>query len=185
LAESTIVNPQSSLLLSLVVAMSRNRMIGRNNQLPWRMPADLKYFKELTTGHAVIMGRKTFDSINRRPLPGRTNIIITRNRSSRYDGAVAAHDLSQAIALAIEHDHRLHHRDEIFILGGAEIFREALPRSHRLYRTLIDADIEGDSFFPDIDPAQWLMTGDEAHPVDEKNPYPYRFQILERANAIP
>lgn len=182
---SPIQNPKSKIqnpVISLIVAMSRNRVIGRNHQLPWHMPADLKHFKALTTDHAVIMGRRTFESINRKPLPGRTNVIVTRDRLARFDGAIAAPDLDHAVALAAEHDRRLHRQNEIFVLGGSEVFREALPRAQRIYLTLIDAAFEGDTLFPEVDRTEWKIVADEAHRPDENNAHPYRFQLLENLN---
>lgn len=181
-----IHNPQSTiqnLRLSLIVAMSQNRVIGRNNQLPWHLPADLRHFKQLTVDHAVIMGRKTFESIGCKPLPGRTNIVVTRDQAANFTGTLVAHDLRQAIALGMEHDRRQHHQNEIFILGGSEIFRAAIVHAHRIYLTLVETDLEGDTLFPEIDRAQWNIISDEPHAQDEKNAHPCRFQILEKMNA--
>jgi dihydrofolate reductase len=139
--------------LTLVVAIDRNCGIGRANALPWHLPADLAHFKRTTTGHAIIMGRKTFDSIGR-PLPNRRNIVITRNPQWRRDGVEAAASLDGALAL-------LAPREEAFVIGGAQIFIEALPRSTRLVVTEIDHVFECDTFMPPIDWAQWQETARE------------------------
>ncbi len=159
-------------MLSIIVAMSENRVIGRENQLPWHLPADLKHFKRLTTGHAIIMGRKTFESIGR-PLPHRRSIIITRDRQYRAEGAEVVHSLEEAIELCRDDE-------EAFIIGGAEIFRLALPRIDRVYLTLIHATVEGDTFFPDLDQQQWTLVQDEHHAADEANPFAYSFRLYER-----
>src|SRR5688572_24314058 len=135
--------------ISLIVAMAENRVIGRNNQLPWHLPADLKHFKSLTTGHSVIMGRKTFESMGK-PLPNRRNIVITRQANFRADGVDTAHSLEEAISLAKGDA-------EIFVIGGAEVFRDALNGADRLYLTLIHATIEGDVFFPEVDWSEWTL----------------------------
>lgn len=158
--------------LSIIVAMSENRVIGRDNQLPWHLPADLKRFKQLTTGHAVIMGRKTFDSIGK-PLPNRRNIIVTRDRDFRAGGIDIAHSLDEAIALA-------RHEEEVFIAGGAEIFREAASGADRIYLTLVHANVEGDVFFPDIDWNEWTLVEDERHEADEAHAYAMSFRRYER-----
>jgi|SRR5262245_3467575 len=140
-------------IVSLVAALARNRVIGAGNRLPWRLPEDLKRFKRLTMGAPVIMGRKTHDSIGR-PLPGRRNIVVTGQPGARWEGCEAAHSLDDAIALAGD-------APEVFVIGGAELYRLALPRADRLYLTLIDADHEGDTFFPAFDPADWRETARE------------------------
>jgi len=144
-------------IVSLVAALARNRVIGTGNRLPWHLPEDLKRFKRLTMGAPVIMGRKTHQSILEqagRPLPGRRNIVVTRQADARWDGCEVARSLDDAIALAGE-------APEVFVIGGAELYRLALPRADRLYLTLIDADYEGDTFFPAFDPADWRETARE------------------------
>lgn len=158
--------------LSIIVAMSENRVIGRNNQLPWHLPADLKRFKQLTTGHAVVMGRKTFDSIGK-PLPNRRNIVITRDKTFHAEGIDVAHGLDEAIALVKD-------QDEVFIAGGAEIFREAAGGADRMYITLVHAEVEGDVFFPEIDWSEWALIEDEKHEADQKNAFPMSFRRYER-----
>jgi dihydrofolate reductase len=132
---------------ALVAALARNRVIGVGNRLPWRLPEDLARFKRLTLGAPVIMGRRTRESIGR-PLPGRRNIVVTRERQARWEGCVVAHSLDEALALA---------RDaaETFVIGGAELYAQALPGADRLYLTLIDADYAGDAWFPEFDAAAW------------------------------
>ena len=174
----TIHNPQSKIqnqTISLIAAMAENRAIGHHNKLPWHLPADLKRFKQLTTGHAVIMGRKTFESIGCKPLPNRRNIVITRNPQFKADSAQMAHDLDEALSLA--EDDR-----EVFILGGAEIYRLALPRADRIYLTVVHGTFEGDAFFPEFDAQkQWKLREETRHDADERNACAMSFQMYERA----
>jgi dihydrofolate reductase len=134
-------------IVSLVAALARNRVIGAGNRLPWHLPEDLKRFKRLTMGAPVIMGRKTHVSIGR-PLPGRCNIVVTRQGGASWPGCKIAHSLDDAIALA-------GNAPEVFVIGGAALYAAALPRADRLHLTLIDADHQGDTFFPAFDPADW------------------------------
>ena len=157
--------------------MARNRVIGRNNALPWHLPADLKRFKALTMGHAVILGRKTFDAIGK-PLPGRRWIVVTRDRDWRHTGAEVAHDLDQAVRAVA-------HEAEVFVAGGAEVYAQALARADRLYLTVIHADIDGDARFPAIEPAEWRLIEDQPHPADERHAHPYSFRRYERASTSP
>jgi len=160
--------------LSLIVAISENGVIGREGDLPWRLSADLRRFKRLTMGHPIIMGRKTFESIGR-PLPGRTMIVVTRQPDYRAAGAVVVHSLDEALETASHID------DEVFLIGGAEIYRRALERVDRLYLTRVHADIEGDTRFPHIDFARWRLVQREHHAADEKNEYAHTFKVYERA----
>jgi dihydrofolate reductase len=160
-------------MISLLVAMDRNRVIGKNNQLPWHLPADLAYFKKLTMGHTIVMGRKTFESIGR-VLPGRENVIVTRNPSFTKENCIIIHSIEKIKKLAAEKN------DEIFIIGGAEIFKETLPFADRLYITKIEAEFPGDTFFPPFDESQWQLISCEKGPKDEKNPYDYYFLVYER-----
>jgi len=148
-----MTNEGKRMTLSIVVATSRNGVIGNDNQLPWHLPEDLKYFKKITMGKPIVMGRKTYESIGR-PLPGRTNIVITRNTSWQADGVVVVHDLDEAITVAgqacIDSD-----VNEAMVIGGSEIYRQALEKADRLYVTEVEIDIEGDAHFPDIDLAEW------------------------------
>jgi dihydrofolate reductase len=161
--------------ISLIVAMSRNAVIGKDNRLPWHLPADLKRFKELTMGHTIVMGRKTWASIGR-PLPGRRSVIVSRNPDFHADGAVVAHTLDAALAASPDDN-------EIFIIGGEQIFRLAMPHANRIYLTIVQADVEGDTFMPAIDPGQWRKTFSEAHAVSESNPLAWQFEIHERISA--
>ncbi len=160
--------------ISLIAAMAAHRVIGRDNRLPWHLPADLKRFKRLTMGHALIMGRKTFESIGR-PLPGRSTIVVTRQAGYAPPGVQIAHSVREALALAALAD-----EDEVFIAGGAEIFQETLPVADRLYLTLIEKELEGDTFFPDFDPSEWRLVEKERHEPDAEVPYAYTFQTLDR-----
>lgn len=158
--------------LSIIVAMSENRVIGRAGGLPWHLPADLKRFKQLTTGHAIIMGRKTFESIGK-PLPNRRNIVITRQITWRFPGVETAPDLDTAIRLATDDP-------EVFIIGGAEVFREAESRADRMYITLICANVEGDVLFPEVDWNLWRLTEDIRQEADATNALPMSFRTYER-----
>jgi dihydrofolate reductase len=160
--------------ISLIAAMAANRVIGRHNRLPWHLPADLKRFKRLTLGHTLIMGRKTFESIGR-PLPGRSTVVVTRQTDYAPPGVQVAHSVQEALSLA--------EVEEVFIAGGAELFAETLPLADRLHLTLIEKDFEGDTFFPDFDPAEWRLVEEERHEPDETDaevPYGYTFQIHDR-----
>ena len=164
--------------LALIWAMARNRTIGRNNALPWYLPEDLKHFKRVTLGKPIIMGRKTWESIGR-PLPGRTNIVITRDAAFQADGVRVVHSLEQALALA-EKICLLDGGDEAIVMGGAEIYALALPHADRLYLTQVHADVEGDAHFPPLDLTQWHELGREDFAAQGPNPYDYSFLILER-----
>lgn len=158
--------------VSLIVAMSRNRVIGRDNAIPWHIPAELARFKALTMGHHIVMGRKTWESIGRL-LPGRTTVIVTRNPDFRVPGALIARSIEEALELAA-------HDSEIFVIGGAQIFRSALPYAQRLYLTTVDVEVEGDTFMPPIDLAAWRKVATETHPADADNPLPWVLETYER-----
>lgn len=164
--------------LSLVVAMSENRVIGRGNKLPWHLPADLKYFKKLTTGHVVIMGRKTFESIGCKPLSNRPTVVVTSDRQFAAPGAHVAGSLDAALRQACEITGDPER--ELFILGGSQVFREALPIADRLYVTVVHAHIEGDTYFPEYDLNQWKLTSHERREADHENAYAMSFQVHER-----
>ena len=151
-------------MLSLIVAASRNGVIGAGGKLPWRLPADLQRFKQITMGHPILMGRKTFESIGK-PLPGRTNIVITRQKSFQCSGTTVAHSLEEALRICEE-------ETEVFVIGGAEIFRQALPLADRIYLTRIEKDFEGDTLLFDIDPAAWKEASREDFLTD---PLPHSF----------
>ena len=159
-------------MISIIVALAENRVIGVNNTLPWRLPNDLKHFRHLTTGHAIILGRKNYESIGK-PLPERTNIVITRNHDFRADGCLIAHSLDAALAL-------VNNDPEIFVIGGAEIYRAALARTDRLYLTRVHAAIAGDTHFPEFDETEWREISRERHECDERHAYAYSFVVLER-----
>jgi dihydrofolate reductase len=152
--------------------MAENRVIGVDNSLPWRLPADLRHFRRLTTGHHVIMGRRNYESIGK-PLPDRTNIVVTRNPSYRAPGCLVMHSLEAALASA-QND------PEIFVIGGADIYRQALDRADRLYLTLVHAQVKGDTYFPSIDEKQWQEISRERHELDEKNPHACTFLVYDR-----
>ncbi|WP_210365053.1 dihydrofolate reductase [Bacillus sp. REN3] len=160
-------------MISLIWAMDENRVIGVDNQLPWRIPEDLKFFKRVTMGHAIAMGRKTFESIGK-PLPGRENIIITRDREYAAEGCTVMNSVDELF------DYADRKREEVFVIGGAEIFKEILPRADRLYLTMIHEQFEGDTFFPVFDIGKWRLESREKGPKNEKNPYDYEFLIYKR-----
>ncbi|RMH23020.1 MAG: nucleoside triphosphate pyrophosphohydrolase [Acidobacteria bacterium] len=158
--------------ISLLAAMSENRVIGRDGRLPWHLPADLKRVKRLTVGHTVIMGRRTFESIGR-PLPRRRSIVLSRDRRYRPAGVEVAASLEEALALAGG-------EEEVFVFGGAELFRLALPRARRIYLTLVHAEVEGDVHFPPWDESDWRLVEDRRYDADERHPHPYSFRLYER-----
>lgn len=168
-------------LLCLIVAMAKNRVIGRENDMPWNLPEDLKHFKALTMGKPVIMGRKTFDSIMARlgkPLPGRTNIVVSRSSAPNLlEGVILCNSLEQAIEAArkVAADTGA---EEVFVIGGAQIYALALPLAERIYRTDIDAEIAGDAFFPALDPTRWQET--DAVPSTKDSAYPLVFKTFCR-----
>lgn len=164
--------------LALIWAMSRNRVIGRNNALPWHLSEDLRYFKRVTMGKPIIMGRKTWESIGR-PLPGRTNIVITRDQNFQAAGVRVVHSLDDALRLA-EHVGVIEGAEEVIVIGGAEIYALALPKAERLYLTQVHAEVEGDAWFPEFDLSQWQELAREDFKAEGPNPYPYSFIVLER-----
>lgn len=158
--------------ISLVVAMASNRAIGKNNQLLWHLPADLKHFKQITSGHTIIMGRKTYDSIGR-ALPNRRNIVITRNTNLKLENIEVANSLEQAFALCTN-------IDQVFIIGGAEIYKQTLPLAKTIHSTTVHQDFEGDAFFPQLAEGEWITVSEEIHQPDEKNKLAYTFSTLKR-----
>lgn len=167
--------------LSLIVAMAQNGVIGRDNGLPWRLPADLRYFKATTLGKPVIMGRNTHESIGR-ALPGRVNIVVTRNVTARFDGCEVVHSLAEAIdraALACVAGNS----DEAFVIGGAQLYQQAVEAADRLYLTQVQAQVDGDTWFPEFDRSQWTLLQQVDHPADDANDYDYSFLLLERKTA--
>lgn len=164
--------------LALIVAAAENGVIGRNNALPWHLPGDLQYFRRVTMGKPVIMGRRTFDSIGK-PLPGRANIVITRSDGFAAEGVKVVHSLDEARALA-QDIALLDGAAEAVVIGGAEIYREALPLAARLYLTRVHADVPGDVYLPEIDLSAWREVSRERRAAEEPNPYDYSFVVYER-----
>jgi dihydrofolate reductase len=151
--------------LSIIVAIANNRVIGINNTLPWHLPEDLKRFRALTTGHHIIMGRKTYESLGRL-LPGRTTVIVTRNKDYKVEGALIAYSLESAVALC-KND------DEVFLIGGAELYQDGLKLADKLYITEVDLTVDGDAFFPEFDLSVWQETSREAHTSAQGLPFGY------------
>jgi dihydrofolate reductase len=164
--------------ISLVVAVTRNHVIGRDGGLPWRLSTDLKRFKALTVGKPVVMGRVCYDSIGK-PLPGRTNIVITRNRDFAADGVIVTHSLEEGLERAAVEARKLG-VDEIAVIGGGVIYREALEKATILHVTHIEAEIDGDTVFPEVDPDIWQAGPAESVPAGEKDDYPTRFVTYRR-----
>lgn len=162
------------MIISLIVVVDEHNGIGKNNQLLCHLPADLKYFKQTTTGHHIVMGRKTYDSVGR-PLPNRVNIVITRNSLLSLPGCVVVADLQQAISYAAENG-----ETELFITGGGTIYEQAIGIANRIYLTRIHHNFEADTFFPVIEPTMWKELSSEFNERDEKNTYDYTFQVLEK-----
>jgi dihydrofolate reductase len=161
-------------MISFIVAADENNLIGKNNQLPWHLPDDMKYFKNQTWGMTVIMGRKSLESLGK-PLQGRQNIVVTRNRDWKPDGAEVAHSIDEAIEIAKGTGAK-----EIFIIGGAEIFKAAMPIADRIYLTRIHHQFDGDVYFPEVSPGEWNLVKNHFCDSDEKNKYPHTFQVWER-----
>ncbi len=162
-------------IISFVFAMDRHHLIGAGNGLPWRLPDDMKHFRQVTMGKPVLMGRITYESIPARfrPLSGRTNIILTHQIGYEAPGCLVVHSLDAALAAAAG-------QPELMVIGGAQIYEQLLPRAERLYLTLIDADFDGDVFFPVLDMSQWREVSRQEHGRDEKQPIPFAFLLLER-----
>ena len=158
--------------VSLIAAMAENRVIGRDGGLPWRLPDDLRHFKELTVDHTVIMGRRTFEEI-KRPLDNRRNVVITRNKEFRPHGITVVPSLKEALALGAT-------ENEVFIIGGGEIFAKAMPLADRIYLTLVHAQVEGDTFFPVFETSAWALSSEEFHPADERHEYSFTFRRYDR-----
>jgi dihydrofolate reductase len=161
-------------IISLIVAMDRNRGIGLGNRLPWRLPDDMKRFRELTMGHHLVVGRRTFASIGK-ALPGRVMIILTRDSEFTATDCFVVHSLREALDLA-----RSRGETELFIGGGSEVYSEALPAASRIYLTAVDADVEADAFFPEFDLSEWNESSGELHLTDDRHSLPFSFKILNR-----
>lgn len=160
--------------ISIIVALDEGRVIGSEGGMPWHLPADLKFFKSMTMGKPIIMGRSTWESIGR-PLPGRTNIVITRNPSFHADGCRVAHSVDEALAMAREEA-----AEEAMVIGGAAIYEQTLERTDRLYLTYITAHLVGDKHFPVINPDDWQEVSREEHAADSDNPFDLTFSVLDR-----
>ena len=172
--------------LSLVVAMSENGVIGREGGLPWHLRSDLKAFKRITHSKPIIMGSTTWDSLPRKPLPGRLNLVLTRDLKFEAEGGLVCNSLFEALDIAREHaneDGPPGAENEICIIGGANVFTQAMPRADRLYVTHVHATIEGDTHFPAIDPAQWTVTSSEDFAKDEGDDYDFTLKIYDRVRA--
>jgi len=159
--------------ISSVVAMSPDRIIGLENQIPWYLPADLKFFKKVTSGHHVLMGRKCYESIGK-PLPNRTNIIVTRDPYYIVTGCLIVHSIEEGIYLAKQNKEK-----ELFIIGGGEVYNQSMPYWNKLYLTLVDYHGPGDTFFPELEWENWTRSFLEEHPADERNTLSYQFSIYE------
>ena len=160
------------MIVSLVAAASDNNVIGKNNTLPWRMPADMKFFKNLTMGHTVVMGRKTYESMGK-PLQGRKNIVITRNNDFKAENCIVLGSFSEVLEYCKT-------EDEIFVIGGAQIYHQLIDKADKIYLTRIHGNFDGDAHFPVIDIKEWDETYQSHFQADEKNPYPYSFLEFSR-----
>lgn len=159
------------MIVSIIVATGENNAIGKDNQLLWHLPADLRHFREITSGHTIIMGRKTFDSVGK-PLPKRRNIVVTR-QDIQIEGCEVVKSIDEALELCKD-------EHEVFIAGGAEIYRQAMDKTDRIYLTRVHQSFDADTFFPEINHDLWIETSHADHPADEKNNIPYSFITLER-----
>jgi dihydrofolate reductase len=165
------------MIVSAIAALSKNKVIGKNNDLPWRLPDDMKFFMETTKGHHVIMGRKNYDSLQEKfkPLPNRTNIVITRQKGFSAPGCIVLHDVESGLKIADKNA-----EPECFIIGGAEIYKLAMPFTTRLYLTEIHAEIDGDTYFPDIDEGAWIEVSRKHHDVDTRHAFAFDFVVYDR-----
>lgn len=163
------------MIISLIAAASANNVIGKNNQLPWHLPVDMKYFKNTTWGMPIIMGRKTYESNEYKPLPGRINIIITKQKNLKGEGVVIVSNWNDALFVARDADVR-----EVFVIGGGEIFKEVINKADRIYITRVHTLIDGDIFFPEIDLKKWKQVSNRDCFADEKHKYDYSFQLWEK-----
>jgi dihydrofolate reductase len=161
-------------IVSAIVACAKNNIIGKDNQIPWYLPADLAYFKRTTLNHHIIMGRNSFESIGR-PLPKRTNIVITRDPFFIATGVHVAHSIQEALQIAARNG-----ETEAFIIGGGEIYRQSVAYWDKLYLTEVDLDTEGDVFFPKMDWDKWRLISEDCHQIDDKNEWAYAFKVFEK-----
>ncbi len=171
------------MILSIIAAIGKNNALGKDNQLLWQMPADMKHFKEITTGHTVIMGSKTFKSIGR-PLPNRKNIVITRDMNYAPEGVDVVHSFDEALKIAsLEQGRKFEENQdevEVFVIGGGQVYAEAMTKANKLYITEIDSEPSADTFFPEIKMEEWKEVSRESHMPDEKNPLSYSFVTYSR-----
>ena len=165
--------PSPKPIVSLIWAMADNRVIGIENRLPWKLQADMQWFRKHTLGKPIVMGRLTFESFGAKPLPGRRNLIVSRDANYRAEGIEVYTSLEAALQAAND-------AEEVMIIGGASVYAQALPRADRLYMTLVHAEVEGDAWFPEFPLNEWREVERHDHAADDKNPYPYSFVILER-----
>jgi dihydrofolate reductase len=165
------------MIISAIAAVAKNRVIGKENDIPWYLPEDLKYFKRTTLNHHVIMGRKSYESVGR-PLPKRTNIVVTRDPYFISTGIIVTHSIPEALSIAYKNGEK-----EVFILGGGNIYAQSIDLWDKLYLTEVDASPEGDVYFPEVDFSQWKLISSDKHLPDEKNPFAYVFQVYERKNS--
>lgn len=165
------------MIISAIVAMARNRVIGVNNQIPWYLPADLRFFKKTTMGHHVIMGRRTFMSIGK-PLPGRTNIVVSRNPFFLAEGILVAHSLEEALYMAMESGEK-----EAFVIGGGQLYLQAMSYLDKVYITRVDAEVAGDTYFPELSPFQWKQLSRTTFAADDRNAHGYAIEIYESTAA--
>lgn len=168
------------MIISIIAALGNSRVIGNKNRLPWDLPADMDHFRELTLGKPIIMGQNTFDSIGR-ALPGRYNIVLTRDKELLIPNCEMAYSLDEAVELA-EKSEMGKNSNEVMICGGASIYEQYLDRANKMYLTFIEGDFEGDTFFPEFSSEEWEEIEKVSHKIDEKNKYPYSFVVFERKN---
>jgi len=160
--------------ISLIVAASENNLIGIDNDLPWRLPDDMKFFVRTTKGHHILTGRKNFESFGK-ALPNRTNMILTNKRDYQFEGTVVFHDLEEAIEYA-----KSRGEEELMVIGGGEIYKQFMDRANKIYLTRVHTTLEGDTYFPELDESIWKLTEENYHPRDEKHEYDFTFQTYER-----
>ncbi len=164
------------MLISIIVGVGRNNEIGCNNDLLWKLPADMKHFKEITTGHSIVMGRKTFESLPKGALPNRVNIVLSRNKAVSFNNCLVFSSIEEVVGSQRD-------TEELFIIGGSEVYKQTISLADKLYLTRVDAEFDNaDTFFPEIDYSEWKEISREEHFSDENNPYNYTFLELERKN---
>jgi dihydrofolate reductase len=164
--------------ISLIAALDRNGVIGKGSELPWKLSTDMRMFKERTTGKAVLMGRKTFDSVGK-PLPNRLNIVVTRDTAFQFPGVEVAHTLEEGLRIARDRDY-----STLFVIGGGEIYLLALPHAMEMVLTFVEAEVEGDVFFPEIDWTLWQEVHEESHEAGEKDEHPFTLRVYERKTPL-